>query len=141
MAGFPGETEAEFDEGYHFIAGMQFDGMHVFKYSQRSGTRAARMPDQVPEGLKKERSRLLRDESAAGVERLISRHLGKVGAVAWESESDGLWRGLTDTNVRVYGTPPTSAACGIAHIRLTSPFADGLWAEPASVEIPLLPVS
>ena len=141
MAGFPGETDGEFDEGYHFIRNIQFDGMHVFKYSQRSGTRAARMPDQVPEEVKKERSRLLREEASAGVERLVARHVGEVGAVAWEGEVDGVWRGLTDTNVRAYSAPPTATAAGIAHVRLTSPFADGVWAEPAQMEILLLPFS
>ena len=47
MVGFPGETDAEFEEGYRFIRRIAFDGMHVFKYSPRSGTRAAHMPDAV----------------------------------------------------------------------------------------------
>jgi threonylcarbamoyladenosine tRNA methylthiotransferase MtaB len=138
MAGFPGETAEEFDEGYHFIRAIGFDGMHVFKYSQRSGTRAARMPDQVPEDVKSERSRLLREEAAAGVQRLLARHAGTVAEVAWESERDGIARGLTDTNIRVYG-PPASGT--LSRVRLGSPFRDGLWAEPAQPEIPLLSVS
>src|SRR5947209_15223062 len=46
MVGLPGETDAEFDQGFEFTRRIAFDGMHVFKYSQRSGTRASRMPDQ-----------------------------------------------------------------------------------------------
>ena len=140
MAGFPGETDEEFDEGYHFIREMKFDGMHVFKYSRRSGTRAARMPDQVPEDRKSERSRFLRDEALAGVERLLARHVGRVAAVAWESERDGVWRGLTDTNVRVYGTPHLAQRGSLSRVRLTSPFRDGLWSEPLQAEIPLMSV-
>jgi threonylcarbamoyladenosine tRNA methylthiotransferase MtaB len=141
MAGFPGETDREFDEGYHFIRAIRFDGMHVFKYSPRSGTRAARMPDQVSEQVKKERSRLLREEAAAGVERLVARHLGSPASVAWESEVAGVWRGLTDTNVRVYGIPDEGGAGKIAQVRLASPFGDGLWAESARAAIPLVRVS
>jgi len=145
MVGFPGETEQEFDEGFHFIQSVDFDGMHVFKYSRRSGTRAARMPDQVPEEVKSERSRLLRQEASKGVFRLLSRHAGQTASVAWESEQDGVWRGLTDTGVRVYGTSGARGGA-LATVKLCSPFRDGLWAEesvssrhPAEIEIPLIP--
>jgi threonylcarbamoyladenosine tRNA methylthiotransferase MtaB len=138
MVGFPGETEAEFDEGCHFIRAVGFDGMHVFTYSRRSGTRAARMPDQVDERVKDLRSRVLREEARAGMERLIRRHAGKDGWIAWETESEGLWRGLTDTNVRVYGSPRRPRSGALERLRLTTPFRDGLLAEPAAVEIPLV---
>jgi threonylcarbamoyladenosine tRNA methylthiotransferase MtaB len=140
MVGFPGESEAEFDEGYHFIRSIAFDGMHVFKYSQRSGTRAARMPDQVSEITKSERSRILREESEAGVARLLARHSGTHAEVVWESERDSVCRGMTDTNVRVYGPAPMPRG-SVSRVRLGSPFRDGLWTEPAQVEIPLLSIS
>lgn len=140
MVGFPGETDAEFAEGYDFIRRIAFDGMHVFKYSTRSGTRAARMPDMVTNEDKAERSRLLRDEALAGLERLRTRHAGVVASVAWESESDGIRRGLTDTNVRVYG-PVGSASDGrLAHVRLTHPYHDGLWSDSLRADIPLVAV-
>jgi threonylcarbamoyladenosine tRNA methylthiotransferase MtaB len=141
MVGFPGETNAEFDEGYQFIREIRFDGMHVFRYSQRSGTRAARMPDQVPDEVKAERSRLLREEAAAGVARLINRHVDRVGLVAWESETDGIWRGLTDTNVRVYGPDTLVRPRALSSVRLTGPYRNGLWAETVVPDLPLIPVS
>jgi threonylcarbamoyladenosine tRNA methylthiotransferase MtaB len=141
MVGFPGETDEEFDEGYHFIREIAFDGLHVFKYSRRSGTRAARLPDQVPEEVKSERSRLLRGEAVAGVNRLLARHAGQPASVAWEGQRDGIWRGLTDTNVRVYGPPDCVRPGRLSQVRLGSPFQDGLWAEPLQADIPLLPVS
>lgn len=140
MTGFPGETDEEFDEGHRFIQAIQFDGMHVFKYSRRSGTRAARVADQVPEDVKAERSRVLREEAAAGVERLLLRHRGQPAHVAWESERDGIWRGLTDTNVRVYGAPEAVSAGSLARVRLAYGFRDGLWVEPVSRDIVLMPV-
>lgn len=141
MAGFPGETEEEFAEGYEFIRSIRFDGMHVFKYSQRSGTRAARMLDQVAEDVKARRSQLLRDEAAAGVERLLARHAGRQADVVWESHVDGIWRGLTDTNVRVYGSPGGVGPGLLTRIRLDAPFRDGLWGETAQIELPLIPIS
>jgi threonylcarbamoyladenosine tRNA methylthiotransferase MtaB len=137
MVGFPGETDEEFDAGYHFIREMRFDGMHVFKYSKRSGTRAARFPDQVPEPVKHERSRLLREEAQMGVDRLIGRHANRVLAVVWESQSDGIWRGLTDTSVRVYGSSHDCRVGSLARARLTFLFRDGLWSESVHPEIPL----
>ncbi len=55
IVGFPGETEAEFEESYAFCQEMQFAGIHVFPYSQRSGTVAFKLPDQVPDAVKKQR--------------------------------------------------------------------------------------
>ena len=136
MVGFPGETDAEFDEGYHFIRDIGFDGMHVFKYSQRSGTRAAKMPDQVSDAAKNARSALLREEAAAGIARLLARHVGSRASVAWESERDGVCRGLTDTNVRVYGPGPARKGRP-SEVRLGGLHADGLWAEPLVADIPL----
>jgi threonylcarbamoyladenosine tRNA methylthiotransferase MtaB len=65
MVGFPGETEADFEESRRFIEGLPFTYLHVFTYSERPGTPAAEMPDQVPMPVRKERNRILR-ELAAG---------------------------------------------------------------------------
>lgn len=55
IAGFPGESDAEFEASFEFIKNMQFANLHVFSYSKRSGTPAATMPGQVHEAVKKER--------------------------------------------------------------------------------------
>lgn len=59
IVGFPGETEEEFAETECFLKAIHFYEMHIFKYSRRAGTRAADMPDQVPEGTKSVRSDIL----------------------------------------------------------------------------------
>ena len=59
IAGFPGETEEEFEETYRFLEKVNFYEMHVFKYSKRKGTRAAEMENQVPEPIKTKRSNIL----------------------------------------------------------------------------------
>jgi len=60
MTGFPGETDAEFQETLEFVSRMPFTYLHVFTYSERPGTPAASMPERVPWEVRKERTRLLR---------------------------------------------------------------------------------
>ena len=59
IVGFPGETWEEFEETKAFLKKVHFYEMHVFKYSKREGTRAAKMPDQIPEQVKAARSEQL----------------------------------------------------------------------------------
>lgn len=59
IVGFPAETDADFETTRRFLEKVHFYEMHVFPYSRRAGTRADRMPDQVPEPVKKERSAVL----------------------------------------------------------------------------------
>ncbi|MBO5069550.1 MAG: tRNA (N(6)-L-threonylcarbamoyladenosine(37)-C(2))-methylthiotransferase MtaB [Roseburia sp.] len=61
IVGFPGETEAEFEETRKYLERIHFYEMHIFKYSRREGTKAAVMPDQVPEEIKTKRSNVLLD--------------------------------------------------------------------------------
>jgi threonylcarbamoyladenosine tRNA methylthiotransferase MtaB len=76
---------------------MQFGGIHVFRYSPRSGTRAARMDGRIPDRIKKERSDRLLALSAAGKRRCSSRLIGLTVEVLFEEDGAG----LTDTYVRV----------------------------------------
>jgi threonylcarbamoyladenosine tRNA methylthiotransferase MtaB len=64
MVGFPGETETLFEESRAFIEAMPFTYLHVFTYSERPGTPAAKMPDAVPMPVRKERNRVLRELAA-----------------------------------------------------------------------------
>ena len=64
MVGFPGETDADFEESRQFIESLPFTYLHVFTYSERPGTPAAAMPDQVPVPVRKERNRILRELAA-----------------------------------------------------------------------------
>jgi threonylcarbamoyladenosine tRNA methylthiotransferase MtaB len=64
MAGFPGETDAEFEATRRLIAELPFTYLHVFTYSARPGTPAAAMPNQVPVQIARERNRILRDLAA-----------------------------------------------------------------------------
>ena len=59
IVGFPGETDEEFETTERYLERSHFYEMHIFQYSRREGTKAAAMPDQVPEAVKKERSEKL----------------------------------------------------------------------------------
>src|SRR5204862_4970025 len=65
MVGFPGESEAEFEDSRAFIAALPFTYLHVFTYSERPGTPAAEAADQVPMPVRKERTRILRELGTA----------------------------------------------------------------------------
>jgi threonylcarbamoyladenosine tRNA methylthiotransferase MtaB len=64
MVGFPGETDADFEESRRFIESLPFTYLHVFTYSERPGTPAAEMPEQAPIPVRKERNRILRELAA-----------------------------------------------------------------------------
>ena len=64
MTGFPGETDALFEESRQFIASMPYTYLHVFTYSERPGTPAATMPGSVPVPVRKDRNRILRELAA-----------------------------------------------------------------------------
>jgi threonylcarbamoyladenosine tRNA methylthiotransferase MtaB len=65
MVGFPGESEAEFEETRALIERLPFTYLHVFTYSERPGTPAAEMPDSVPMPVRKARNRILRELAAS----------------------------------------------------------------------------
>lgn len=80
IAGFPGETEEEFEETRRFLETVRFYEMHVFKYSKRQGTRAAVMEDQVSEQVKARRSDVLLE-----LEKTMSREYRERFAGSWVS--------------------------------------------------------
>jgi threonylcarbamoyladenosine tRNA methylthiotransferase MtaB len=82
MVGFPGETEAEFEETRAFIDALPFTYLHIFPYSERPGTPAAERTDQVPEATRKVRGRVLKqvgmEKNAAFRERFVGKTLSAV---------------------------------------------------------------
>ena len=106
IAGFPGENEAEFAETMDFVEKMDFAGAHVFTYSEREGTAAARMPDQVHNFTRKERNQALRELTDRSANSFQRKFVGQEMDVLWESVKGGekgLWQvgGLTDNYLRV----------------------------------------
>jgi len=106
IVGFPGETEAYWQESLAFIQSQTFGHIHIFSYSVREGTKAAGMEDQVPETVKKARAQQLRQTAEKHKRDTLSRFLGREFPVLWETGeevADGLYRfrGFTPNYLRV----------------------------------------
>ena len=93
IVGFPGETEEEFAETKAFLEKIRFYEMHIFKYSKRAGTRAAVMPEQVPDSVKTIRSNVLLNMEKEQSKAFRSRYIGEEAEVLFEEnkELDGKW--------------------------------------------------
>ncbi len=86
MTGFPGESDAEFEESRAFIASLPFTYLHVFTYSERPGTPAAASADPVPMEVRKERNRILRELGAQKNREFRQRMIGRTLSVVTLNE-------------------------------------------------------
>ena len=102
IVGFPGETEAEFQKTYEFLSKIRFYKMHIFKYSPREGTIAAKMTNQIDGNIKEERSNKLIELSNRNEKEYNESYIGKCVDVLFEEEKDGVWSGYTKNYVRVF---------------------------------------
>ncbi|GAB4578523.1 MAG: tRNA (N(6)-L-threonylcarbamoyladenosine(37)-C(2))-methylthiotransferase MtaB [Anaerolineales bacterium] len=123
IAGFPGETEAEFAETLAFVEEMAFAGGHVFTYSPRPGTAAARMPGQISPPIRRARNAHLRAVIEKSSTRYQARFLQTILPILWEGSAelgpDGwLMRGLSDNYVRVQAVAPQNLWNQITPVRL-----------------------
>jgi tRNA-2-methylthio-N6-dimethylallyladenosine synthase len=104
IVGFPGETEADFEQTIEVVEEVGYDGAFTFVFSPRRGTEAADMPEQVPEDVKRERIERLVDVVQRVAEQRNLARVGRVEEVLVEGESrhgDGLRRGRTRRNTTV----------------------------------------
>ena len=104
IVGFPGETEEEFQKTVDFVDEIAFSGMHVFKYSQRSGTPAAKYEHQVKPQVKDARSKVITAIAKKNEEKFKKAFIGRSKPVLYEQPFDGqksLFEGLTDNYIRV----------------------------------------
>lgn len=137
IVGFPGEAEHDFEETLAFATRVGFAHMHVFPYSARQGTAAARFGDQIPEPERKRRVRVLTDLDAKLGHTVRAAFAGQIRPVLWEravgqraetSETAVTWSGLTDNYLRVRTTVPvgTDLRNLITSTRLIGLDGDGL---------------
>ena len=130
IAGFPGETELDFEETYSLCGEVGFSAMHVFPYSARPGTSAAHFRDDVPSQVKSERvGRLIALSKEQGA-KYRARFLGTSRQVLWESHKVGKWAGLTDNYIRVTARSDRDLANEITWARIV-----GLNGQSAIVEV------
>jgi threonylcarbamoyladenosine tRNA methylthiotransferase MtaB len=111
IAGFPGETEEEFTETVEFVRQISFAGGHVFTYSARPGTGAARMKEQIKPELRKKRNHILTDLLDQSTKSYREKFIGQRVSVLWEAVSamgDRGWQmeGWTENYLRVQAFAP-----------------------------------
>ena len=103
IVGFPGETDKEFEESLEFCQQIGFARIHVFSYSPRSGTEAAKMAGQVPDKIKKERSQKMLALAEESTRNFKESFAGESMDVLWEKQTDdGDWSGITGNYIRVF---------------------------------------
>ena len=124
IAGFPTETDALFQETLDFVAEAALPYLHVFPYSERPGTPAARMPS-VPHPLRRERAARLRDAGRREATGFHARFVGEIVTVL--TENDGAGRTEHFSPVRIVHDHPGA----MLRARITGADADALTAETA----------
>jgi len=112
IAGFPRETDEEFAESLAFVQEMNFAGGHVFTYSPRPGTGAAKMKGQIRPEVRKKRNHILREALDESERSYRQKFIGQTMPVLWESTSEmGEWgwqmEGLTGNYLRVKAFAPS----------------------------------
>jgi threonylcarbamoyladenosine tRNA methylthiotransferase MtaB len=104
IAGFPTETDAAFARSRELVAECRLTHLHVFPYSERPGTPAARMP-QVPHALRKERARLLRHDGEAALKRHLDAEIGAKRRVLTESNDMARTEQFTPVRLSPHAEP------------------------------------
>lgn len=134
IAGFPGETEDEFAESLAFVKEMNFAGGHVFTYSPRPGTGAARMKGQIKPEVRRKRNHILHNALEESANSYREKFVGKKMSVLWESTSEMGERGwqmegLSENYLRVTAPAPSPRWNTIDEILLNKASDHGLKGE------------
>ncbi len=129
IVGFPGETEGEWQQTMDYVERTGFGHMHIFSYSRREGTKAARLPGQVEKAVKKERSRQMH-ELAAGLKKdELQKHIGTCCSVLWEqqvNQESGLWTGYTPHYHKIVSSNANISDAKITDVSVDRVSPDGL---------------
>jgi threonylcarbamoyladenosine tRNA methylthiotransferase MtaB len=121
MVGFPGESEGEFEDSYNFCLSIGFAGIHVFSYSPRPGTDAAKMMGQVDAKAKKARSNRMLALARDCGDNYRREYLGKTMSILFENEvtpGSGLYSGLSENYIRVFSRSTVPVSGSIKKVKL-----------------------
>jgi threonylcarbamoyladenosine tRNA methylthiotransferase MtaB len=131
ITGFPGESDADFELTYQLAEELHFAKAHIFRFSPRQGTPAARMKGQVKDQIKKARSERLLVLNEAHGRRFREQFLGQTVQVLVEHPRNERWEGLSDNYLRVelHDLPPRSGSWqhSLVNARLTHLVDDGIY--------------
>lgn len=123
IVGFPGESEAEFAESLEFVKQMQFSGGHVFRYSVREGTAAAKLPDRIDGKTAKERAEKMHAVVQASETDYLTINVGQVVKVLWEGSGKQNDKGWTLHGLSSH------------YMKVEAPAAENRWNKIDSVQI------
>ena len=129
IAGFPGETDAEYQQSMDFCSRTSFARIHVFPYSSRPGTEAANMSEQIPAAVKKERVHRMLELAKEKAHAFHERFIGCNLKVLWEQSQNGIWNGYSSQYIRVYTHSQYDLTNTICSVKLLRIYKDGLWGE------------
>jgi len=119
ITGFPGETDDEWRQTMDFVASVGFGHMHIFPFSARSGTKAARLPEQLGGAIKKARSREMHALAAELKQRELARHIGSEVEVLWEQQinpDSSQWIGYTPHYHKIISCDSNISASSITRV-------------------------
>ena len=127
IVGFPGETDDDFLDTYHFLNELDISYLHVFTYSERDNTVAAEMGEVVPKKVRSKRSKMLRGLSAKKRRAFYESQLGTLRTVLFEGENKkGYINGFTENYVKVKAPWDPELVNTLHQVELTDIDADGL---------------
>jgi threonylcarbamoyladenosine tRNA methylthiotransferase MtaB len=131
IAGFPGETDDDFEATVRLCEEIGFAAMHCFPYSRRPHTGADKMPGHLPPSIKRPRlERLLAVSRQSSLDFRRAR-IGQTAEVLWEEAKDGVWQGLTGNYIRAYTAADTPLENRLIPVSLTRLHDDGMRGELA----------
>lgn len=118
IVGFPNETDEDFEITYEFLKDIKFYKTHVFKFSPRKGTVAAKMKNQVDGKTKEERSKRLIELSSENQSQILKCYIGKDVEVLFEEEENGILKGHTANYIMVKSKQDVSKLNEIVKVRV-----------------------
>ncbi len=132
IVGFPGETEAAFEQTYRLLEDLKIDVAHLARYSPRPNTYSAKLlPDNVSAEEKMRRFRSLEDLQKVVVGKINEQFLGQIQPILFESRAKNKWRGRTPTNRLVFVENEQDLVGELRDVRIT-------WTGPWSLQGELL---
>jgi threonylcarbamoyladenosine tRNA methylthiotransferase MtaB len=132
MVGFPGESDAEFEQSCSFCQQAGFANIHVFPYSPRPETAAAGMPEQIKDKVKQERNQRMLELSRNSRHSFSEQFLGQTMPVLWEKETSpgsSIYSGLTGNYIKVFTHSEKSLSNKITPVKLVKFHNQGIWGE------------
>ena len=121
IVGYPGETEEQFNNTYNLMKELAISHFHVFPFSKRKGTTAAKSENHIHSAVKKERSKILNMFGDAKLNLFAEKMIGKTSKVLFEYQNkNGLYEGYTTNFIRVEVESDIDLKNSIREIKITS---------------------